>query len=190
MGPKPATKPAADVVDGKNVEDPLGESNLPPPQPPVSLAGNPAHLLLNPALLAPPYPSPPKSENISSVALIDLPVCYLYDRGTWADFKKALNECGGTWNLPDWMTTIVRGGVEWKRMMSAGVALDKYFPITEKTKAGDGLHSKNSVLGLDLIAAFGLPKNLGESIRPSVQYCCLGTVEYEDERRLPARQKL
>lgn len=47
---------------------------------------------------------------------------------------------------------------------------------------------KNSALGLKLVALLDRPKNL--DLRPSVQYCCLSTVEYESDRKLPARQKL
>ena len=64
---------------------------------------------------APPHPSPPKflppkQEHVSSSILIDIPCFYLYDRSGWPDFKRALNECGLSWNLPDWMTTIVHYG--------------------------------------------------------------------------------
>ena len=55
------------------------------------------------SIIPPPLPKPPKShvEAISSSTLIDIPCCYLYDRSSWAGFKKALNECGCTWNLPE-----------------------------------------------------------------------------------------
>ena len=36
----------------------------------------------------------------------------------------------------------------------------------------------------------GLPKNFSENIRNDVHYCCLSTLEIEDMRRLPARQKM
>ena len=35
-----------------------------------------------------------------------------------------------------------------------------------------------------------VPKACSENIRNDVQYCCLSTVEIEDVRRLPARQKM
>ena len=68
--------------------------------------------------------------------------------------------------------------------------MSQYFPLGEKKTAGDGLIVKNSLLGAKLTDLLGLPKNLGETIRPSVQFCCLYSVEFEDERRLPSRQKL
>ena len=179
----------ADVfADGKNPDNPLAEKPLAPIQLPLGAipAGGVAGFIPQP----PPLPSPPKQEMISSAPLLDIAPSYLYDRATWADFKKALTECGGSWNLPDWMTTIVRDGSEWKRMIASGVALEKYFPTTQKKSAGDGLFSKNSALGSTLVSAFGLPKNLGEAIRTGAQYCCLINVEYEDDRRLPARQKM
>ena len=185
-------------ADGKNPDDPLAEKPLAANKPiQIPLGGGPDIPLaggnlggVNPLAVPPPLPSPPKQEIISSAPLMDINPSYLYDRSTWPDFKKALTECGGSWNLPDWMHTIVRGGSEWKRMLVAGVALEKYFPTTQKKSAGDGLFSKNSSLGSTLVTAFGLPKNLGEAIRPGAQYCCLATVEYEDDRRLPARQKM
>ena len=142
----------------------------------------------------PPLPSAPpaasKQETFSSISLVEIPCSFLYDRSGWPAFKRALNECGLTWNLPDWMTTIVYKGTEWKAIAAKGTDLDTYFPVVEKTKAGDGASSKSSKLGLKLTHLLGLPTNMGESIRPSVQFCCLSTVEFEDERRLPARQKL
>jgi hypothetical protein len=125
------------------------------------------------------------TEAISSSALVDIPNVYLYDRSGWTEFKKILNECGGTWNLPHWMTTIVRGGEEWVNMLTEGHAVDKIFPVGKA-----GMEAKSTDLASKLIASLGLPKNLGENIRHDVQYCCLLTLEFEDSRRLPARQKM
>ena len=61
-------------------------------------------------------------------------------------------------------------------------------PLTH-SEAGDGLISKQSVLGAKLTALLERPKNLG-SFKPSHIFCCLATVEYEEDRKLPARQKL
>src|SRR4051794_25290803 len=134
----------------------------------------------------PPMPHPPRDHQ----HLVDIPCTYLYDRNGWVDFKRALNECGLVWNIPDWMTTILHGGPEWKNAASKGTDLSQYFPIAEKKTALDGTHSKNSVLGGKLVELLGLPKNMGDYIRPQLQFCCLATVEFEDEKRLPARQKL
>ena len=141
-----------------------------------------------------PQPQPqlyikPK-ESISSNALVDISPVYLYDRSNWADFKKILNECGGVWNLPHWMTTILRGGDEWKHLQTEGNDMNSIFPTANKISAGDGVESKNSSLSGRLIAGLGLPKNLGDAVRTDVQYCCLSTIEFEDDRRLPARQKM
>jgi len=125
------------------------------------------------------------TESISSSVLADIPNVYLYDRSNWTEFKKILNECGGTWNFPHWMTTIVRGGEEWKLMCEAGHPVDQVFPIGKA-----GMEEKSTDLASKMIASLGLPKNLGENIRNDVQYCCLSTLEFEDSRRLPARQKM
>ena len=139
----------------------------------------------------PPQPKPPKGAHPDSyLHLVDIPCVYLNDRGCWADFKRALNECGLIWNLSEWMTTIVYKGAEWKLIASKGTNLDQYFPAVEKTAAGDGNVSKTSTLGAKLVGLLGLPSNLGDHIKPSMQFCCLNTVEFEDDRRLPARQKL
>ena len=128
---------------------------------------------------------PKQKESISSNALVDIPPVYLYDRSNWFEFKKILNECGGTWNIPHWMTTIVRGGEEWKNLKRDGMDVDAYFP--KPSAAAEGKHVD---LASRLVASLGLPKNIGDTIRNDVQYCCLSTVEVEDNRRLPARQKM
>ena len=105
------------------------------------------------------------------------------------EFKKILNECGGAWNIPHWMTTILSGGDEWKLMLLDGHDMESIFPTLVKRSAGDGIETTASTLASRLVASLGLPQNLGDSIRHDVQYCCL-SVEYEDDRRLPARQKM
>ena len=89
------------------------------------------------------------------------------------------------------MTTIMYHGTEWQQISSVeddGVNLDDYFPIVQKTAAGDG-NSSNTSLGLKLVGLLGRPKSLTVS-NTSVQFCCLTTVEYESDRKLPSRQKL
>ena len=78
--------------------------------------------------------------------LIDIPCVYLQERSSWPEFKRALNECGLTWNLPEWMTTIVHQGTEWKQVVANGTNLQDYFPQVEKRNAGDGSYSKTSLL--------------------------------------------
>ena len=77
---------------------------------PLSLPGfssqNPQSSFSNPYYQPNLYPPQQQSfqapkESISSSALIEISPCYLYDRSSWTDFKKALNECGGSWNLPN-----------------------------------------------------------------------------------------
>ena len=92
------------------------------------------------------------TESISSSVLADIPNVYLYDRSNWTEFKKILNECGGTWNFPHWMTTIVRDGEEWKLMQSAGHPVDQVFPIGKV-----GMEEKSSDLASKMIASLGLP---------------------------------
>ena len=141
------------------------------------------------AITAPP-PKGPQPDSVH-MPLPDMACVYLYDRAGWPDFKKALSECGLVWNLPEWMTTIIYRGAEWKNIVKKhGTDLDTFFPAVEKTAAGDGNVSKTSSLGEKLVALLDLPKNIGDYIKPSVQFCCLNTVEFEDERKLPARQKL
>jgi hypothetical protein len=132
-----------------------------------------------PAPIPPPKPQPPKFMYPEGTQLLpDIPCVFLNDRSTWIEFKKGLNECALTWNLPDWMTTIVYKGTEWDTIQSQhGTDLATYFPAVEKTGAGDGLSSKTSTLGLKLVALLDRPKNLAD-LRPNVQYCCLSTVEF------------
>ena len=127
----------------------------------------------------------------SLAPLVDIPCVYLHDRTAWPEFKRTLNECGLTWNLSDWMTTIVHHGYEWKQVVAGGTPLEDYFPQVEKKTAGDGdgAYSKTSALGAKLVATLKLPKNLGD-LRPSTQFGCLSSVEFEDDRRLPARQRM
>jgi hypothetical protein len=138
---------------------------------------------------APLQPNPHRGD-YAQAPLVEIPCVYLNDRGSWADFKKGIHEVGLIWNLSEWMTTIVYRGAEWNVIASRGTDLNTYFPSVEKTGAGDGYVSKTSLLGTKLVSLLNLPKNLGEHIRPSIQFCCLSTVEFEDERRLPARQKM
>jgi hypothetical protein len=146
-----------------------------------ALAQAQAEIAAGKAALAPPLPSPPKprQESVPSSILIDIPCCFLYDRSGWPEFKRSLNECGLSWNLPDWMTTIVHHGTEWKSIVSQGTDLNSFFPVLEKKNAGDGASSKASPLGAKLTELLGLPKNMGDAIRPAVQFCCLSTVEFE-----------
>ena len=143
------------------------------------------------AKLPPPLPMAPLQQHLqmNSVPLVDIPCVYLNDRASWPDFKRAVTECGLIWNLSEWMTTIVYKGTEWKLIHENGTDLSTYFPVVEKTGAGDGKISKTSALGTKLVALLQRPTTMGD-LKPSALFCCLNTVEFEDDRRLPARQKL
>ena len=131
----------------------------------------------------------PYSPVETTMALPEIPVVYLLDRSNWVDFKRALNECAMTWNFPGWMTTIVYHGKEWREMSSKGVDLAQYFPTTNKKNAGDGVLTNISALSDKLVGLLDLPKNLTEYRDSSLQFCNLTTVEFEPDRKLPARQK-
>ena len=126
---------------------------------------------------------------VSEHILVDVPNVYLLDRSNWTDFKKCLNECGMTWNLPGWMTTIVYKGHEWQEYTKKGVNLEEYFPTPEKTTAGDGISTNVSQLGNKLVGMLGLPKNVAEYRDSTMLFCNLQTVEFEPDRKLAARQK-
>jgi len=168
----------------------------PEPQPAADpLPANEPIVVEDEKVQAPQKPLPPASlqkqqQQEASINLIDIPCVYLLDRHCWSDFKRALNECGLIWGLPDWMTTIVYRGIEWQTLIDDhDTDLAQYFPQVNKTGAGDGVLAKSSNLGQKLVGLLGRPKSLADAI-PSTQFCNLTTVEYESERRLPSRQKL
>ena len=55
----------------------------------------------------PAKPQPPRVPHPDTYLLTDIPCVFLHERGCWSEFKKSLNKCALTWELPDWMTTIV-----------------------------------------------------------------------------------
>ena len=181
-------------LEGKEIESETPMAPVPSEQSPAASAPGPtvsAPVVPGPMVSAPMVSAPLAKNQIlnESVNLIDIPCVFLHDRTCWSDFKKALHECGLIWGLPDWMTTITYKGIEWQTIQTTGVNLNQYFPPIDKTAAGDGLISKSSTLGMKLVGLLGRPKSLTETIS-SVQFCCLTTVEFEHERRLPSRQKL
>ena len=91
---------------------------------------------------------------------------------------------------PDWMTTIVYQGMEWRDIAKKQVNLDEFFPQQQKKNAGDGAESKSSDLSKKLVGLLDFPKNISEYIQPTLQFCNLRTVEFEPEKKLPARQKM
>ena len=127
-------------------------------------------------------------DTYNSNQLIDINPVYLIDRSGWADFKRALNECGLAWNLPHWMTTIVYKGTEWIEQGKKGIDLGNYF-LDDKIVVGGG-EVGTSDLGAKLVAGLGLPKNMGDYIQVGLRFCVLNTVQFESDKKLPARQKL
>ena len=98
---------------------------------------------------SPPLPRPPNL-HLESVSLVDIPCVYLNDKSCWSDFKRSLTECGLIWNLSEWSTTIVYGGIEWKSIRDQGTDLSQYFPIVEKNHPGTlASHASNSVIILN-----------------------------------------
>ena len=165
--PQPVPQPVPDIVDPP-IGDHPGLGVEAKSQPPPTTFYRPAE---------------------SVAPLVDIRCVYLLDRSSWPEFQRALNKCGLTWNLSEWMTTIVHHGVEWQQVVANGTPLQDYFSQVKKRSAGDGSYSKTSLLGQKLVATLKLPKNLGD-LRPSTLFCCLSTVEFKDDRRLPARQKM
>jgi transposase InsO family protein len=138
---------------------------------------------------APPLPLPPITKYESNATLVELPYFYLLERGHWSDFRRALNNCGLTWNLPDWMCTIVYKGADYKELRKLDGELDEIFKLPtvsigeEKLEVG-GSKSKS------LIKLLGFPRSMSDYIQVSTKYCNLSKLEFEPDSKLPARQKL
>ena len=122
--------------------------------------------------------------------LVDIPCVYLLDRSGWQDFKRALNDCGLTWNLPDWMTTIVYQGREWNEIKDRGTDLKEHFP--EPTAVLQPLladENKDAGPRPNLVNLLNLPLSVIEKRISSTLFCNLSKIEFESDKRLPARQK-
>jgi hypothetical protein len=135
-----------------------------------------------------PSSAPMKEYVSTSSTLIDLPHFYLLERSQWADFKRNLNNCGLTWNLPDWMYTIVYKGEQYKKVeqknnLSEIFKLPTMLVGEQKVEVGGGKSQ-------ELIRCLGLPKSIGEYIQSSTRYANLNKLDFEPEVKLPARQKL
>jgi hypothetical protein len=135
---------------------------------------------------------PPKviNKTVEMTQLVDLPPHYLLDRTDWPEFKRSMNVCGLTWNLPDWMHTIVYKGEDWKKISGTedGKNLDELFPAPTK-KGLDGNELKIGDASSKLIKALGFPKQLGEYIHPSLKFCNLSSLEFEPENKLTESQR-
>ena len=136
----------------------------------------------------PPVPQPPPIRYESQVSLIELPHFYLLERGQWSDFRRALNNCGLTWNIPDWMCTIVYKGQDYLDLLAKDSELDDIFKLPTITVG------EEKVLGSgkskSLIKLLGFPNSMNEYIQVSTKYCNLSKLEFEPDTKLPARQKL
>ena len=79
------------------------------------------------------------------------------------------------------------------RTRKANVAMEAHteaFPQQQKKHSGDGGESKASDLSRKLVDLLDFPKNISEYIQPTLLFCNLRTVEFEPEKKLPARQKM
>jgi hypothetical protein len=175
----PVPEPAAAAASDAKTEEPFSDVGI--MIEPIIIPSEPVHVT--------PRASNTLQLHPETTNLPDVPIIYLTERSGWIDFKRALNECGMAWNFAGWMTTIVYKGKEWKEMLAKGHDLSQYFPSTEKRIAGDGVESKTSQLSAKLLGLLDLPRNVSEFHDCSLQFCNLATVEFEPERKLPARQK-
>ena len=74
-------------------------------------------------------------------SLPDLPFQYLTDKSQWPDFKRSLNNCGYTWNISDWMSTIVFKGKDYNDLKTKG-RFRFYFSITSRECRRKSLSSR------------------------------------------------
>jgi len=96
-----------------------------------------------------------RAATVDSTTLIDLPPYYLLERGDWPEFKRAMNTCGLTWSLPDWMTTIVQHGTQWKEMEGEHKLNEVFPPATRRI--GEVADAKVSDASANLVKALGFP---------------------------------
>lgn len=139
--------------------------------------------------IPPPLPTPPTRFESNPTILVDLPYTYLLERSHWTDFRKALNNCALTWNIPDWMCTILYRGPDYNQLLAKDKELDEIFRLPT-IQVGDEKVEVGSKKSRDLIKMLGFPKNIGEYIQVSTKYCNLSKLEFEADSKLPARQKL
>ena len=123
----------------------------------------------------------------TSSTLADIPHVYLMDRTTWSDFKRACNNCGLIWNIPDWMHTVVHHGEDYKKVQEAGEDLDVYFPHAVVQVEGKTIDVQETSKRFTKL--LGFPETMNEYIRPGAKYCNLNTLTFEAANKLPARQK-
>ena len=145
-----------------------------------------------PKALAPSVPKPPPIQKYEqNTYLVELPFSYLLERGAWSEFRRALNTCGLSWNIPDCMCTIIHGGPDYTKLLEK----DKELGIIFKQKAvtlGEGEESKevSADKSRALIKLLGFSNSMCEYIQMSTKYCNLSKLEFEPDSKLPARQKM
>ena len=86
MGPKPKEPIPVIIPDAMD----------PPP-----MAGQPGPIVAVDEKVQPAPPTTIYKPTESMAPLVDIPCVYLLERSSWPEFKRALNECGLTWNLPE-----------------------------------------------------------------------------------------
>ena len=116
--------------------------------------------------------------------LMEVPCEYVSEKCQWHDWKRTLTDLGLTWNLPDWSSTIVHRGKDWKEIVHKGTNLEDYFPPPKKGVMVDG---EVKEVKIDLVALLGLPA--GKNDNSTTFFCNLGTLHYEAGNKLSARQK-
>jgi hypothetical protein len=169
-----------------------------PPGSPAAIPADVAPPIIPPLVLPPVIPAvqpvvappaaPIRETYVPSSSLVELPYFYLLDRSNWTDFKRSLNNCGLTWSLPDWMSTIVYKGEDYKKL-EAKSDISQIFKLPT-INVGEVKVEVGSGKSRELINLLGFPKSIGEYIQPSTRYCNLTKLDFEPESKLPARQKL
>ena len=125
----------------------------------------------------------------SSSNLIEIPHHFLLEKSQWTGFKKAVENAGLTWNLPDWLYTITYKGADYKAIKGKGEEIDEVFPSPivlvddEKKKV---VVTDTSKKWLNII---GMPK-MSNSRMTTQKFCNLTTLTFEADAKLPARQRL
>ena len=175
--------PAGSVSDEEEEKKEEPKQPDPPGGPPAN-----ANVVNAPPTLQPPKPISHHVGTVMERALVDVPFCYLLDKSNWTDFKRALNNCGYTWNLADWMHTVVHQGKQYQEIVAKRPEFTDFFQVPAIPQV------EGKVLGPDAKQVFidllGFPKNMGEYIKPSLRFCNIERMEFEPEQKLPARQKL
>jgi hypothetical protein len=124
--------------------------------------------------------------------LEEIPQVYFVERTQWNTFKRALENCGLTWRLPDWRTTYLYQGDELKQMLDGNAHLkskfDKVFPPPQMEV---GNKEKIDVFDLSntFLKALKVKPLIPEELQSKRIFCNLTKLTYEPETLLPARQK-